>query len=68
MSWRDNFGAFWRYWGDGITPSRDTEILDRIYPSRIKTVREWMRHVGYDGTRPGSVLKMVEDWAVKMAS
>jgi hypothetical protein len=65
MSWRDNFRAWWRYWGDGITKSRDTTILDRIHPARIKSVRDWMEHVGYDG-KPRGVLKMVEDWSSKM--
>ncbi|EXK76737.1 hypothetical protein FOQG_18529 [Fusarium oxysporum f. sp. raphani 54005] len=68
MSWRENFGAWWRYWGDGITAPRDTEILDRIHPKRIKSLAAWMQHVGYDGASPGGVLKMVEDWAGKMAA
>ena len=64
MTWRENFGAFWRYWGDGITPPRDTAILDRIHPNRIKSLADWMRHVGYDGKRQ-NVLKQVEDWTIK---
>lgn len=64
MSWRDNFGAWWRYWGDGITKPRDTALLDRIHPKRIKTLAEWMRHVGYNGKQK-HVLKMVEDWSIK---
>ncbi|KAH6658682.1 NmrA family protein [Truncatella angustata] len=64
MSWRDNFGAWWRYWGDGITHARDTTILDRIHPKRMKSVAEWMKHVGYDG-KQRSVLKMVDDWSSK---
>ncbi|KAF5645152.1 hypothetical protein F52700_2352 [Fusarium sp. NRRL 52700] len=68
MCWRENFGAWWKYWGDGITPPRDTDILDRIYPNRIKTLGQWMRRVGYNGANPGGVLKMAEDWASKKAS
>lgn len=64
MSWRENFGSWWRYWGDGITKPRDTAILDRIHPERIKTLAEWMKRTGYNGKR-GNVLKMVEDWAAK---
>lgn len=64
MSWRENFGSWWRYWGDGITKPRNTAILDRIHPERIKTLAEWMKHIGYNGKR-GNVLKMVEDWAAK---
>jgi hypothetical protein len=64
MTWLENFRAFWRYWGGGISKPRDTATLDRIHPKRIKSVEEWMRHVGYDGKRK-SVLKQVEDWANK---
>ncbi|CRK28536.1 hypothetical protein BN1708_015226 [Verticillium longisporum] len=64
MKWNDNFGAWWRYWGEGRTPLRDTAILDRIHPKRIRSLAEWMKHVGYDGNRR-FVLKMVEDWAAK---
>ncbi|KAM0598551.1 hypothetical protein ACHAPH_003994 [Verticillium nonalfalfae] len=64
MKWNDNFGAWWRYWGEGRTPLRDTAILDRIHPKRIRSLAEWMKHVSYDGNRR-FVLKMVEDWAAK---
>ncbi|OJJ05321.1 hypothetical protein ASPVEDRAFT_893748 [Aspergillus versicolor CBS 583.65] len=64
MSWRENFGAWWRYWGDGITKPRDTTVLDHIHPQRIKTLADWMKHVSYDG-KQRSVLKMVEDWSIK---
>ncbi|OJJ54520.1 hypothetical protein ASPSYDRAFT_61119 [Aspergillus sydowii CBS 593.65] len=64
MSWRENFGAWWRYWGGGITKARDTTILHRIHPQRIKSLADWMKHVGYDG-KQRSVLKMVEDWSIK---
>lgn len=64
MSWRENFGGWWRYWGEGVTKPRDLALLDRIHPGRIKSLAEWMKQVGYDG-KPRSVLKMVEDWANK---
>ncbi|RYP54409.1 hypothetical protein DL768_000826 [Monosporascus sp. mg162] len=64
MTWRDNFSAWWHYYGDGLARPRDLGLLDRIHPGRIKSLAEWMRQVGYDG-RPRSVLKMVEDWNKK---
>ncbi|GAD95405.1 hypothetical protein SS1G_10195 [Paecilomyces variotii No. 5] len=67
MSWRDNFGAWWRYWGGGITKPRDVALLDRINPRRIKTLAEWMESVGYTGERR-TVLKMVEDWTAKSSA
>ncbi|RYN61319.1 hypothetical protein AA0117_g13003 [Alternaria alternata] len=60
MTWRENFTAWWRFWGEGIVPPRDFELLDRIHPSRIKSLADWMRQTGYDGTgKP--VLKNNED-------
>ncbi|KAH8797922.1 hypothetical protein F5884DRAFT_825476 [Xylogone sp. PMI_703] len=67
MTWRENFGAWWQYWGDGITKPRNTTILDRIHPKRIKSLNAWMEKVGYDGKRR-SVLKMVDDWAEKSST
>jgi hypothetical protein len=64
MTWRENFGAWWRYWGGGITKARDTTVLDRIHPRRIKSLKDWMVYVDYDGKRK-SVLKMVEDLSLK---
>ncbi|KAL2842110.1 hypothetical protein BJX68DRAFT_278457 [Aspergillus pseudodeflectus] len=64
MTWRENFGAWWRYWGGGITKARDTTVLDRIHPQRIKSLKDWMKYVDYDGKRK-SVLKMVEDLSLK---
>jgi hypothetical protein len=64
MTWRENFGAWWRYWGGGITKARDTTVLDRIHPRRIKSLKDWMKYVDYDGKRK-SVLKMVEDLSLK---
>ncbi|KIW10114.1 hypothetical protein PV08_11074 [Exophiala spinifera] len=60
MTWRRNFSAWWRYWGEGRCPPRDMALLDRIHPGRIKSLAEWMRLVGYDGIRK-NVLKGNED-------
>ncbi|KAK4553155.1 hypothetical protein LTR86_009685 [Recurvomyces mirabilis] len=60
MTWRENFGPWWRYWGEGVCENRDFALLDRIHPKRIKSLKGWMRLVGYDG-QPKPVLKGVED-------
>jgi hypothetical protein len=57
MTWRENFTAWWKFWGGGLGATRDMALLDEIYPGRIKTVEEWMRKVDYKGAIPGSVLK-----------
>jgi hypothetical protein len=56
MTWRENFSAWWRFWGEGFGADRDYELLDRIHPNRIKSLAEWMQKNGYDGSRK-SVLK-----------
>ncbi|SPN99711.1 related to nitrogen metabolic regulation protein nmr [Cephalotrichum gorgonifer] len=68
MSWRENFDAWWRYWGGGVSKPRDRALLDRIHPKRIKSLAEWMERVGYDGKKRGSILKMVEDWGIKQGA
>lgn len=60
MTWRQNFSAWWKYWGEGRAERRDFTLLDRIHPGRIKSLSEWMRTNHYDGLRK-SVLKGVED-------
>lgn len=60
MSWRENFTAWWRFWGEGKGATRDMALLDRIHPQRIKTLEEWMRKVNYDGKQK-AVLKGAED-------
>ena len=65
MTWRENFGAWWLYWGEGLSEKRDWALLDKIHPQRIKSLKEWMEKNNYDG-QPKSVLKGVEDlrkWA-----
>lgn len=60
QTWRQNFSAWWRYWGEGHALKRDFEFLGRIHPQRIKTLAEWIRKVGYIGERK-AVLKGLED-------
>ena len=60
MTWRQNFGAWWQYWSEGFGATRDMELLDRIHPTRIRSLEEWMEKVGYDG-KPRSVLKDLGD-------
>jgi hypothetical protein len=60
QTWRENFGAWWRYWGEGKCEKRDFALLDRIHPKRIKNLQDWMEKVGYDGSRK-NVLKGIED-------
>lgn len=64
LTFRKNFGGWWQLWKDsgdnkGVV-RRDYPFLDEILPSRVKSVEEWMRKVGYTGNR-GIVLKDWED-------
>ncbi|KAH7143406.1 hypothetical protein EDB81DRAFT_934596 [Dactylonectria macrodidyma] len=61
MTWRRNFSAWWRFWGEGIVGPRDTQLLDRIHPGRIRSLKEWFIKTGYDG-KPRPVLKNLEDF------
>ncbi|UPL01756.1 hypothetical protein LCI18_012690 [Fusarium solani-melongenae] len=60
MTWRENFSAWWRFWGEGIVGPRNLDLLDRIHPTRIRSLSEWMRKTGYNGQRK-VVLKGPED-------
>jgi hypothetical protein len=60
MTFKANFAAWWRYWGEGKPEKRDFALLDRIHPKRIKSLEDWMRQVKYDG-QPKAVLKGAED-------
>ncbi|XRM37648.1 hypothetical protein ABZX51_001109 [Aspergillus tubingensis] len=60
MTWRQNFSAWWKYWGEGRAEHRDFTLLNRIHPNRISSLSDWMRMVNYDGQRK-NVLKGVED-------
>jgi len=44
-----NFEAWWSMWRENII-KRDYHLLDEILPDRIRTVEEWMRVKGYDGS------------------
>jgi hypothetical protein len=68
MSWRENFRAWWKFWGEGKGATRDMALLDGIYPERIKTVEEWMRRNEYRGARRGTVLKNIGDLMAKSAN
>ncbi|KAH7320760.1 hypothetical protein B0I35DRAFT_450469 [Stachybotrys elegans] len=60
MTWRENFTAWWRYWGEGKGATRDMAFLDSIHSTRIPSLEAWMRAKNYDG-RPRSVLKDLSD-------
>lgn len=60
MTWRQNFSAWWRYWGEGLPQPRDMQLLDRIQPNRIKGLEDWMRKVEYTGQQR-NILKGIED-------
>jgi len=60
MTWRENFAAWWLYWGGGLGATRNFTLLDEIYPERIKSLEDWMRKVRYQG-KPKIVLKGLED-------
>lgn len=60
MTWRENFSAWWRFWGEGLGADRNFDLLDRIHPNRIKSLAEWMQKTGYDGNRK-SILKGIAD-------
>ncbi|KAL4786812.1 NmrA family protein [Aspergillus varians] len=61
MTWRENFTAWWNYWGEGKGATRDMALLDRIHGSRIPSLEAWMRVTNYDG-RSRSVLKDIHDF------
>ena len=67
MTWRENFTAWWKYWGEGKGATRNIALLDEIYPGRIKTLEEWLRKVDYQGGKRGSVLKDISDSISKKA-
>jgi hypothetical protein len=53
LSNRQNFAAWWELYrasgnNQGIL-QRDYAFLDRILPTRVKSVEEWMRKTKYDG-------------------
>jgi len=40
--------------------TRDYELLHRILPGRVRSVEEWMKKTGYDGSKT-LVLKTFDD-------
>lgn len=77
MSIRDNFTGFWNLWkhsgGNKGVIQRDYALLDRIHPTRIRSVEEWLRREDARGREAGlgglyeravdlkPVLKIAED-------
>ena len=61
MDYRDNFSGFWNSWKGNLVKI-DYGLLDEILPSRVRTLGQWMRLVGYTGKR-ASVLKGYRDRA-----
>jgi hypothetical protein len=59
LTYRENFSGFWNVWKDNLLQT-DYRLLDAILPDRVRSLAEWMKLTGYDGTR-GSVLKDYAD-------
>lgn len=60
LSYRENFTAWWKLYqksgeNKGIL-KRDYQLLDRIFPGRVRSLEQWMRKVNYTG-EPRLVLK-----------
>jgi hypothetical protein len=53
LTWRQNFTAWWEIYrasgGNKGIIQRDYDLLDRILPSRVRSLEEWMKKVGYTG-------------------
>ncbi|EHK20572.1 uncharacterized protein TRIVIDRAFT_48837 [Trichoderma virens Gv29-8] len=62
LTYRESYGGFWSCWKDELS-KRDYDLLDEILPTRIKSVREWMKKTGYSGEAK-SVLKDYRDRTV----
>ncbi|OBT53961.1 hypothetical protein VE04_04740 [Pseudogymnoascus sp. 24MN13] len=45
---RENYSGFWNTWKDELT-KRDFKLLDEILPTRVKSVKEWMKKTEYKG-------------------
>ncbi|PNP47784.1 hypothetical protein THARTR1_10469 [Trichoderma harzianum] len=45
---RKNFSGLWNSWKDELWMG-DYQVLDRVLPTRIKSVEEWMIKTGYTG-------------------
>ncbi|KAI1825018.1 hypothetical protein F4861DRAFT_538472 [Xylaria intraflava] len=57
MSLRRNFRAWYTLWqncgGDNPVLKRDYALLDRIHPTRIRSVEQWLRHENEKGLKQG---------------
>lgn len=53
QTFAENFGNFWNLYrssaGNKGLIQRDYDQLDRILPSRVKSIHEWMEKTGYNG-------------------
>ncbi|KAL6894900.1 hypothetical protein GGI43DRAFT_429355 [Trichoderma evansii] len=55
LTFEQNFSAWWRiYQNSGKNTElglckRDYALLDEIYPGRIRSLKQWMENVGYEG-------------------
>ena len=62
MSYGQNFTAWWTIYqasgGNKGIITRDSEMLDRIFPGRVRSAEEWMRKTGYTG----ELKPLLKDW------
>lgn len=55
LTFEQNFSAWWRIYQNSEKDTelglckRDYALLDEIYPGRIRSLKQWMEKVGYDG-------------------
>lgn len=59
QTYRQNFSGFWNTWKENVL-ERDYTLLDEILPTRVKSVKEWMKLTGYTGQKE-SILKDYSD-------
>jgi hypothetical protein len=55
LTFGENFSAWWRLYQNSRKNTelglckRDYALLDEIYPRRVRSLKQWMEKVGYDG-------------------
>lgn len=53
LTYQQSFTAWWRLYqlsgGNKGLIQRDYELLDKIHPQRVRTLKQWMEKVGYTG-------------------
>jgi hypothetical protein len=68
LTFEQNFTNWWNQCrasgGNKGLITRDYELLDRILQGRVRSVEEWMKKTGYDGSRT-LVLKTFDDMRSK---